>query len=89
VTKVPRILRCGHTFCQTCLDEIKGGSLKKTGNTITCPNCRVATENVTCTKNLPANDGVFQSPARPSQAGAALMSAARLLNSPYEGAKRL
>ena len=53
--KVPRILRCGHTFCQTCLDEIKM-PLK---HSITCPNCRLPTENVICTKNLPENDGVF------------------------------
>ncbi|MFN9910462.1 MAG: hypothetical protein ACK56F_30845 [bacterium] len=53
-------MRCGHTFCQTCLEEIKGGSSSmKKSTTITCPNCRLPTENVICTKNLPENDGVF------------------------------
>lgn len=96
---MPRILRCGHTFCQVCLDEIKGGSIKKAAqsNTITCPNCRVATENVICSKNLPENDGVFQSAAHsgPGQgrngssgSGNPAMST-NLLNSPYEAAKRL
>jgi hypothetical protein len=57
----------------------------------------VATENVTCTKNLPENDGVFQS-APHSGAGMGRNGAAgsgnpamstNLLNSPYEAAKRL
>lgn len=69
------MLRCGHTFCQTCLEEIK----MPHKHSITCPNCRVLTENVICTKNLPENDGVFnQQP----------MFGANL-NSPYEAAKRL
>ncbi|CDW71274.1 kelch motif family protein [Stylonychia lemnae] len=74
--KVPRILRCGHTFCQTCLDEIKLPSK----HSITCPNCRLQTENVICTKNLPENDGVFNPSLRVIGVN---------LNSPYESAKRL
>lgn len=73
--KVPRVLRCGHTFCQTCLDEIKLPSK----HSITCPNCRLPTENVFCTKNLPENDGVFNKD----------LFAVANLNSPYEAAKRL
>ncbi len=73
---MPRVLRCGHTFCQTCLDEIK----LPTKHSITCPNCRLQTENVLCTKNLPENDGVFN----PQQRGLGVN-----LNSPYEAAKRL
>lgn len=99
IHKVPRVLRCGHTFCQTCLDEIKGGSFKKSacGTTITCPNCRLPTENVVCTKNLPENDGVFLT--NPNASGASgrnggfgtgsLSFGGNLLNSPYEAAKRL
>ena len=75
VNKVPRILRCGHTFCQTCLEEIKM-PLK---HAITCPNCRVPTENVLNTKNLPENDSVFEPQPFFSVN----------LNSPYEAAKRL
>ena len=92
VIKVPRVLRCGHTFCQTCLDEIKGGPLKKHATTITCPNCRLPTENVLCTKNLPENDGVFYSAShlgRPLGGTGAGLGGANLLNSPYEAAKRL
>jgi hypothetical protein len=48
-------------------------------HSITCPNCRLPTENVICTKNLPENDGVFnQQPMLGVN-----------LNSPYEAAKRL
>lgn len=96
IQKVPRVLRCGHTFCQVCLEEIKEGSKKMNvaaaGTTITCPNCRVRTENVVCTKNLPENDGVFQGGSngeggKPGT-GAPVMGG-NLLNSPYEAAKRL
>ena len=73
--KVPRVLRCGHTFCQACLDEIKLPSK----HSITCPNCRLPTENVYCTKNLPENDGVFNKD----------LFAVANLNSPYEAARRL
>ena len=75
LNKVPRILRCGHTFCQTCLEELKIPHK----HCIPCPNCRVLTENVICTKNLPENDSVFnQQPMFGVN-----------LNSPYEAAKRL
>lgn len=100
ISKVPRVLRCGHTFCQTCLDEIKGGPLKKPAfsTTITCPNCRLQTENVTCTKNLPENDIIFQTAAIGNANGNGrfngqhsmlMLSGTNILNSPYEGAKRL
>jgi hypothetical protein len=101
ISKVPRVLRCGHTFCQTCLDEIKGGPLKKPAfsTTITCPNCRIQTENVTCTKNLPENDGIFQTAALGNSGANGrvgvgtqslhMLSGTNILNSPYEGAKRL
>ena len=72
--KIPRILRCGHTFCQTCLEEIR---IPDKG-TITCPDCRLQTENVIFTKNLPENINIFNQ--TPTFAN---------LNSPYEGAKRL
>ena len=32
--KVPRILPCGHTFCQCCLLDLR------TSNILTCPTCR-------------------------------------------------
>ena len=32
--KVPRILQCGHTFCQSCLMDLR------TSNILTCPTCR-------------------------------------------------
>ena len=97
INKVPRVLRCGHTFCQTCLDEIKGGPLKKPAfsNTITCPNCRIQTENVICAKNLPENEVIFQ-PIIGNGGGSGrlghslhMLSGTNILNSPYEGAKRL
>ena len=104
---MPRVLRCGHTFCQTCLDEIKGGPLKKPAfsNTISCPNCRIPTENVLCAKNLPENDCIFQTGALGAVGGpggpggrfgasanahsSSMLSGTNLLNSPYEAAKRL
>jgi len=32
--KIPRILSCGHTFCQHCLMDLR------TSNILTCPTCR-------------------------------------------------
>lgn len=32
--KIPRILTCGHTFCQHCLMDLR------TSNILTCPTCR-------------------------------------------------
>ena len=32
--KIPRILLCGHTFCQSCLLDLR------TSNILTCPTCR-------------------------------------------------
>jgi uncharacterized protein YbaR (Trm112 family) len=32
--KIPRILQCGHTFCQSCLMDLR------TSNILTCPTCR-------------------------------------------------
>ena len=32
--KIPRILHCGHTFCQICLLDLR------TSNILTCPTCR-------------------------------------------------
>ena len=32
--KIPRILACGHTFCQNCLLDLR------TSNILTCPTCR-------------------------------------------------
>ena len=32
--KIPRILLCGHTFCQVCLMDLR------TSNILTCPTCR-------------------------------------------------
>lgn len=32
--KIPRILSCGHTFCQNCLMDLR------TSNILTCPTCR-------------------------------------------------
>lgn len=32
--KIPRILSCGHTYCQSCLMDLR------TSNILTCPTCR-------------------------------------------------
>ena len=32
--RIPRILTCGHTFCQHCLMDLR------TSNILTCPTCR-------------------------------------------------
>lgn len=76
--KVPRILQCGHTFCQTCLFELK----RQRGDghtTILCPTCRKV-ETVFCIENLPENEYVFE-----REANALGMN----VFSPYEAAKRL
>ena len=76
--KVPRILQCGHTFCQTCLFELR--RLRGDGlMCIQCPNCRKI-EQVLSVENLPENEMVFL-----SEPGAFNMN----IFSPYEAAKRL
>ena len=35
----PRLLRCGHNFCASCISAL----LKRGGNTVVCPVCRVKT----------------------------------------------
>ena len=55
--KIPRILPCGHTFCETCLEEIR----RQRGPemvSIQCPNCRNVTQIVSI-GNLPENEFVF------------------------------
>ena len=37
--RIPRLLSCGHTFCQVCLIEILNKSLK-TKKPFICPNCK-------------------------------------------------
>lgn len=57
-------------------------------HSITCPNCRLPTENVICTKNLPENDGVFATP-NSHMMNSSLSMLGGSVNSPYEAAKRL
>ena len=38
--RIPRLLSCGHTFCQVCLIEILNKSLKEKKPFI-CPNCNI------------------------------------------------
>ena len=51
--KIPKELRCGHTFCEQCLIEVLGGNKKS--SSIVCPNCRRQTTYVTDIKSLPTN----------------------------------
>ena len=37
----PKFLRCGHTFCKSCLEDYMGSSFRK--DVITCPLCRAQT----------------------------------------------
>ena len=76
--KVPRILQCGHTFCQTCIEELR----RQRGPDmmcIQCPNCRTVTQ-VTSINNLPENEYVFEHEPQ--------MFTMNVF-SPYEAAKRL
>lgn len=76
--RTPRILQCGHTFCQTCLFELRrqrGDGL----STVQCPHCRKH-ETVFAVENLPENEYVFE-----REPGAFNMN----IFSPYEAAKRL
>ena len=76
--KIPRILPCGHTFCETCLEEIR----RQRGPemiSIQCPNCRNVTQVVSI-GNLPENEFVFQKEPQ--------MFTMNIF-SPYEAAKRL
>ena len=44
---VPKILQCGHTFCEKCLQELYNASGQP--GYLTCPTCRTTT-------SVPAND---------------------------------
>ena len=44
---VPKILQCGHTFCEKCLQELYNASRQP--GYLTCPTCRTTT-------SVPAND---------------------------------
>lgn len=49
---VPRILRCGHTFCAGCLIRIL-----ETTNSLICPKCR---HDATTMKEIPLNKALIQ-----------------------------
>ena len=71
----------------------KGGPLKipAYSTTITCPNCRLQTENVVCAKNLPENDCILNNGGLGTSGVVRSGTSATtlLLNSPYEAGKRL
>lgn len=77
--KVPRILQCGHTFCQDCLNELRQMAHGQSMMSIQCPNCRQV-EQVASLNSLPENEYVFMKEPQ--------MFTMNIF-SPYEAAKRL
>src|SRR3989338_9743156 len=51
---IPKILKCGHTFCGPCLTELQGESLS-----MRCPSCRVETKLKSGT-DLPKNFALLE-----------------------------
>jgi hypothetical protein len=51
-TKIPRILPCGHTFCELCICAISKQSLSDIS--VECPHCRCIT-SIKSTADLPKN----------------------------------
>lgn len=69
VSKIPRILPCGHTFCQRCLSTLaRQDSLSPSQpSTIICPQCRRAAPNLNDVGKLPANSNYFRTNHRTKQ----------------------
>lgn len=76
---MPRILQCGHTFCQDCLNELRQMAHGQGMMSIQCPNCRKV-EQVASLNSLPENEYVFMKEPQ--------MFTMNIF-SPYEAAKRL
>lgn len=55
-SKVPRLLTCGHTFCHSCLLNLKGAA-----SLIICPNCREKTTHIYDITLLTENKKVWDS----------------------------
>ena len=58
--RIPKLLSCGHTFCQPCLMDILK-KLMEQKTTFKCPSCKIEMKSITKNKdilNLPNNNAL-------------------------------
>ena len=51
-SKAPKVLLCGHTYCQVCIDQLRKQSVDEGRPTFSCPHCR---KEIDVKQEIPTN----------------------------------